>query len=240
MAAVRLASLGMIAVLLVSLAPGDINLEWRPNNQHIQEGSVVEIGLYAVSDDPNADQLLSAIEVVFSWEPQYLQLLGKSDPVAPAWLYSGFSNDPYGLNEVNPPQDGDGIYTAWASFGSPEAATPAGTLVTTFRFLAIRPRPLTAVSMLVSAGSPPGSTVVFDGQVPNLDVLGTIGSATVTIDPNCPGDIDGDRDVDLTDLALLLSDFDCLGLCVGDIDGDDATNLTDLAILLAHFDEVCP
>ena len=55
----------------------------------------------------------------------------------------------------------------------------------------------------------------------------------------CPGDVDGDRDVDLTDLAILLSDFDCTSGCVGDVDDDDDTDLTDLAILLSNFDAIC-
>ena len=57
----------------------------------------------------------------------------------------------------------------------------------------------------------------------------------------CPGDLDADRDVDLTDLALLLSDFDCTGGgCVGDVNGNGATDLTDLATLLAEFGTSCP
>ena len=50
------------------------------------------------------------------------------------------------------------------------------------------------------------------------------------------GDLDGDGDVDLTDLTILLSDFDCVGAgCTGDVDGDGQTTLTDLALLLANF-----
>ena len=45
--------------------------------------------------------------------------------------------------------------------------------------------------------------------------------------------------VDLTDLAILLSDFDCTGGCDGDVDGDGDTDLTDLALLLAAFDQIC-
>ena len=56
---------------------------------------------------------------------------------------------------------------------------------------------------------------------------------------DCPGDVDGDNDVDLTDLAILLSDFDCTSSCVGDVDGDDDTDLTDLAVLLSNFDATC-
>lgn len=51
-----------------------------------------------------------------------------------------------------------------------------------------------------------------------------------------PGDLDGDGDVDLADLALLLSDFGCSApACAGDINGDGVTDLQDLATLLAHF-----
>ena len=56
--------------------------------------------------------------------------------------------------------------------------------------------------------------------------------------PPIPGDLDHDGDVDLSDLAILLSDFGCISTtppCVGDINGDAGTDLNDLAILLANF-----
>ncbi|MBI5864459.1 MAG: hypothetical protein HZB38_08125 [Planctomycetes bacterium] len=57
---------------------------------------------------------------------------------------------------------------------------------------------------------------------------------------DAPGDVDGDGDVDLTDLALLLSSF---GACQGepafvggaDFDGSGCIELADLALLLANF-----
>jgi hypothetical protein len=50
-----------------------------------------------------------------------------------------------------------------------------------------------------------------------------------------PGDLDGDGDVDLTDLAILLASY---GIDDGgDIDGDGDTDLQDLATLLSHYGE---
>lgn len=58
--------------------------------------------------------------------------------------------------------------------------------------------------------------------------------------PACPGDLDGDRDVDLQDLATLLSDFGCTApACTGDLDRDGSVGLQDLALLLANFGADC-
>ena len=51
-------------------------------------------------------------------------------------------------------------------------------------------------------------------------------------------DLDATGQVDLTDLALLLSAFDTSP--AGDVDCDCDTDLTDLAMLLAQFDTACP
>jgi hypothetical protein len=60
--------------------------------------------------------------------------------------------------------------------------------------------------------------------------------------PPFPGDLDYDSDVDLTDLATLLSNYGTPSGASyedGDIDGDGAVNLADLAGLLANYGSVC-
>ena len=60
--------------------------------------------------------------------------------------------------------------------------------------------------------------------------------------PINPGDLDGDQDVDLTDLATLLSNFGTLGGASrndGDLDDDQDVDLNDLATLLARFGTTC-
>ncbi len=58
----------------------------------------------------------------------------------------------------------------------------------------------------------------------------------------CPGDLDGDNQVSLTDLAILLSNFgrtSGVDDSFGDIDLDGDVDLTDLAQLLARFGSTC-
>lgn len=70
----------------------------------------------------------------------------------------------------------------------------------------------------------------------------TSDSAALTVIPAaCPGDLNGDRIVDLADLSILLSDYGCtLSPCAGDLNGDGATDLSDLAIELSRYGQTCP
>ena len=59
----------------------------------------------------------------------------------------------------------------------------------------------------------------------------------------CPGDLDHDLDVDLSDLAQLLSNYGTTSGAVyedGDLDEDGDVDLSDLAALLAVYGTICP
>ena len=57
----------------------------------------------------------------------------------------------------------------------------------------------------------------------------------------CPGDADGDGDIDITDLGFVLSQFGMVGPGLeGDLDGDGDVDVTDLGIVLANFGAACP
>jgi hypothetical protein len=70
------------------------------------------------------------------------------------------------------------------------------------------------------------------------------GTADDCEQPPCPGDLDGDQDVDLIDLALELGAF---GACVGepeylpaaDTDGNGCVDLPDLSALIGAFGAPC-
>ena len=156
-----------------------INLEWRPASQTVFVGSTVEVGLYAAVEE--GQQLFRALDMALAWDPTYLEFQGVGD-VPELLLYSGFpSGDPYNLNELVPPQDGDGYYRAWANLGEPLEVTPTGVLLTTFQFTALALTPGTPVDIMDLAGAPALETTVWGGPGANTNVTGTLGEAWVEI-----------------------------------------------------------
>lgn len=67
------------------------------------------------------------------------------------------------------------------------------------------------------------------------------GLATTSLQP-CFADLNDDRQVDLTDLAIMLSHFGATGgapYSHGNLDGDGDVDLTDLALMLTNFGTIC-
>ncbi len=84
---------------------------------------------------------------------------------------------------------------------------------------------------------------IYDGEVREVPggyelwlACASRGIAVLTVLTEVPGDLDGDGDVDQSDLGLLLGDWGCTGGdCVGDVDGDGDTDQADLGALLANY-----
>jgi len=95
-----------------------------------------------------------------------------------------------------------------------------------------------AANVLQQVNTPPAFSPVAEAAVtlaaPSFSF--SIGGGTP-----CPGDVDGDNDVDLQDLATLLANFGSSGgTFPGDLDNDGDVDLQDLATLLAAFGQPCP
>ncbi len=72
----------------------------------------------------------------------------------------------------------------------------------------------------------------------DVDMVGTI-----TVEPPCPADANGDGFVNVLDLVDLLTCFGQLAVptCVAeDVNGDGTVNVLDLVALLLEFGNACP
>ena len=217
-------------IAIATPASGLINLEWRPDTQTVPVGATVEIGLYAVSDDPEEDQYILEMTVILNWDAAVMALLGNVDNGPYAWLFSGFPvGDVDGLNDTF--ADGDALYAALGQLGAGAWATPEGLLVTTFQFMALAPTVGTTLTIPEHAGSYTHTAI---WGAPGVDVHGTLGSASVTIVSCGTADSDADGDVDLADFAAFQRCFtgdggtaDVLCQCLFDSDADEDVDLTD-------------
>ncbi len=224
---------------LAAVSQAAVDLEWRVENQTIEMGDTVRIGLYAVADNDGEDEPFSSMEAVLLWNHEYLSLLGLDNNGQYDWLYSGFPNDS-GLDNLNETfADGNAYYNAWNNFSELPNATPEGMLVTTFEFLALACTDATVLELAAEYGLY-SVTAVYDDEIAGLNIVGELGSTSLSIGGTCLADLDGDNDTDLADLAELLGGY---GTCVGeplynpaaDFDGSGCIDISDLAELLGDY-----
>jgi len=98
------------------------------------------------------------------------------------------------------------------------------------------------------------TATIDDGTCDTVSCYGCTDSVACNHDPDatyddgsceyescaCPGDLDGDGQVAVTDVLLFLSDFGCADApCVGDANGDGNTNVEDLLLMLSTFGAIC-
>ncbi len=168
---------GAFLLALAPLASAQLaDLQLLPNDTYVDVGDHIDIHIVVVSDSP-ASVDYSGIDALIDYDPFYVQLLGHDDTLsAEAWFVSSFLPDPDGINADL--TDGDALYTALASPGSPAVAPPGGAFVTTLRFLALHPTPATTVSFLPSSGSF-GETQVYAFGSPGAVVTGDISDTAI-------------------------------------------------------------
>jgi hypothetical protein len=233
------------AALSVSTARADslIGLELVGPTTPVAVGQEIQIRLRAKQEpqDNLVGQSFVAIDCILKWNPKRLRLLGLTTTGSVPLLSSYFptpSSDYTGINEVNPPQDGTALYYALAQLGQPVPVPQTGVQVVTFRFRVQSAFASTQVEILPSLTvTTPADTVVYDGTVPGLDVLGTITPATIVQVVPCVGDIDANGAVNGADLSILLGQWGLTGSA--DIDANGIVNGADLSILLGNWGQ-CP
>ncbi len=220
--------------------PAAVDLEFRAITPVTDPGDTVLVGLYAVASPGSTNPTLGAVEAIISWDAAHIALLG-IDPSNPANLiFAGFPvTGSNGLNETDPPADGDGLLIALGPLGVPIVATDAGTLVTILQFEALSGTPDAAIDLLETGGSPPRDTVVFDGETPNTIVTGSLTGTTVAV--TCgPFDLaEPFGQLDLADVnafavAFLTHDP------TGDLNNDGIFDLRDINAFVVGFLAGCP
>ncbi len=174
------------------------------------------------------------IDCILDWNPKHFTLMGLANAGSVPLMASYFpspASDYTGINELAIPRDGDALYYAIAGFGSPVQVPTTGVQVTTFRMKVISPFTSSAINILPTLTvDAPADTIVYDGTVPGLDVVGALHSAIINQIPPCPSDLNGDGQVAGNDLALLLDNWNDSG--VGDLDASGFVDGDDLAVLL--------
>jgi hypothetical protein len=173
------------ALLAAPAAHANINLEFRPAVQTTFVGDIFSVDLYAVSDDLS-DQTTAAAQVIITWDTTFVQLLGLDNTGTPMTTASFFGPEPYGLNSSL--TDGDAMWIGLAPPGNPVPATPLGTFLTSFNFVALAPTfPGTTLIDIAATGGMNGHTIVYDGTTPNTDVTGTLTGGMVQVLVPGPG-----------------------------------------------------
>jgi len=148
------------------------------------------------------------------------------------WRWIGVERAPFDSATVEVSNDGDNWVELWAN---PDVTTAdlAWTEIT-FDISGVADGQPTVYIRWTMGPTDDGTT--YPGW--SIDDVSIWGVDTGTA---CPGDLDGDNDVDLSDLAQLLSHYGETGAAYedGDLDGDGDVDLADLAELLAVYGTTC-
>ncbi len=182
------------ATLLVAIATGCfaasaqaqsiVDLQLVGPATPIIPGQIFDVKLRAARQDPTLAASFVAIDCIVGWNPADVKFLSisttGSTPLSSSYLPTP-ANDYTGVNEANPPADGNLLYYALTSLGNPRAVPAAGVQVVTFRFQSVGLFTSTSISVIDNlTATYPTETIVYDGVVPGVDDFGIGYAATVT------------------------------------------------------------
>jgi photosystem II stability/assembly factor-like uncharacterized protein len=223
---------GSGAIRTLAFAPSDPNVVYAATN----DGNVL------VSLDGGVNFELIASEVP-GWPRVTREIF--VDPTDALTMYLAVAY--YGETQIRRTRDGG---QSWETLDATLPDTPVNTVAVDVR----GPRPVIYAGTdanLYRSLNDGDSWQVFGEGLPNAAVIdlrldierGRLIAATqgrgawaIPIVEPIGGDLDGDGDVDLADLSILLGGYGCTGgHCTGDIDGDGDTDLNDLSALLANY-----
>jgi agmatine deiminase len=106
----------------------------------------------------------------------------------------------------------------------------------------VQRRPMTAPTGFKSFEILPGSGIYgcTDSLACNFDSTATIDDGSCE-GPCCPGDVNGDGAMNISDLLVILSEFGCTGsLCTADVDDNGSVTVSDILFFLSGFSAGCP
>jgi hypothetical protein len=183
---------------------------------------------YVYEREPTDDRLAVTLSSLTRPDAYYAGKTG-IDPDGPA------GDPPFDFGTSNEIWDAYGIPTGWRNFAAGVGRNTPG----------------------VSGSQPAGSADPYDafiglefiltlapGTSQTLTILHSYGSSVpLLLPPPCIGDLDGDGEISLNDLAILLAHYGAPGSAApehGDLNGDGDVDLDDLAALLAIFGSDCP
>lgn len=172
----------VVSLLSTAVSHASIDLALQSTQPQYSVGDQVAVQVRARASFGEAEGMLS-FQMIFNWDVTRLRLLSVNTTGGQSFTAIGFFHDAYGINEANPPADGSAILIGLGPLGSSIMAPPTGTLLTTMIFTALAPSQGTPISIMPSAGSPVGTTVVYGDAGPNVSVTGLTTGTSVTIVP---------------------------------------------------------
>jgi len=150
------------------------------------------------------------------------------------WRWLGVERTPFDHAAVEVSNDGSTWTTLWAN----PSSSIADHEWTQFTFdIADTADREATVYVRWTMGSTDESTTYPGWNIDDVELWAVI------MTPQCPGDLDGDGDVDLSDLSQLLAHYGVTSGAMyedGDLDGDGDVDLSDLSALLALYGTTCP